>query len=77
LFKSRNVETVQDAGGVFNTGVTENGGLGGKKRNIYSSSCDFWVELVRYDNVDLYSVFCWILNTKRPNHYLAQPQGTS
>jgi hypothetical protein len=34
------VEKVEDAGGVFNTGGKENGGEGGKKGYIYSSSCD-------------------------------------
>ena len=38
--KSRDAEMVQDAGGVFNTGQKDNGGVGGKKGFIYSSSCD-------------------------------------
>jgi len=40
LCKSRDVEIVQDAGGVFYTGRKENGGVGGKTGYIYSSSCD-------------------------------------
>jgi len=40
LCKSRDVEIVQDAGGMFKTGGKENGGVGGKNRYIYSSSCD-------------------------------------
>ena len=32
LCMSRDVEIVQDAGSVFNTGRKENGGVGGKKR---------------------------------------------
>ena len=32
LYKSCDVEIVQDAGGVLNTGRKENGGVGGKKR---------------------------------------------
>jgi len=40
LGKSRDVEIVQDAGSVFNMGGKENGGVGGKKGYIYSSSCD-------------------------------------
>ena len=32
LCKSRDVEIVQDAGGVFHMGRNENGGVGGKKR---------------------------------------------
>jgi len=47
LFKSRNVKIVQNAGGLFDTGVTENGGVGRKKKNIYSSSCNFLVHLVK------------------------------
>ena len=35
--KSHDVEGVEDAGGVLNTGGKENGGLGGKKGYIYSS----------------------------------------
>jgi hypothetical protein len=38
--KSCDFEIVQDAGGVFNTGGKENGGVGGKNGYIYSSSCD-------------------------------------
>ena len=34
------VERVEDAGGVINMGGKENGGEGGKKGYIYSSSCD-------------------------------------
>jgi len=40
LCKSHDVEIVQDAGGVFNMGRKENGGVGGEKGYIYSSSCD-------------------------------------
>jgi len=50
LFKSGNVERVQDAGGVFNIGENENGVQGGKKGYIYSSSCDFLVQLVMLVN---------------------------
>jgi len=46
LCKSRVVERVQDPGGVFNTGGKQNGGEGGKMGYIYSSSCDFLVQLV-------------------------------
>ena len=46
LCKSHNVQIVQNAGGVSNTGGKENGDEGGKKGYIYSSSCDFLVELV-------------------------------
>ena len=37
---------------MYNTGGTENGGIGGKKRYIYSSSSDFLVQLVRYETFD-------------------------
>ena len=40
MCKSRDVESVENAGGVFNTGGKENNGVGGKKGYIYSSSCD-------------------------------------
>jgi len=45
LSKSHDVEIAQDAGGVFNTGGKEKGGLCGKKGYIYSSSCDFCFNL--------------------------------
>ena len=35
------------AGGVFNTGGTENRGVGGKKGYIYSSPCDL-VHMLRF-----------------------------
>jgi len=59
LCKSRDVEIVQDASGVFNMGGKVNGGVGGKMGNLYSSSRDFLVQLVPYDNFDSYPVFCW------------------
>jgi len=40
LCESRDVEKVQDAGGVSNMWGKENGGLGGKKGYIYSSAHD-------------------------------------
>jgi len=40
LCKSYDVEIVQNAAGVFNTGRKDNGGVGGKKGYIYLSSCD-------------------------------------
>jgi len=74
--KSRDVEIVQNAGGVFTTWRNENGGVGGKKGCIYSSWCDFLVQLESYDNFDSYLAFCWLTNTKHPSLYLAQPPGT-
>jgi hypothetical protein len=44
LFMSHDVETLDDAGGVFNPGAQGNGGVGEKKGYIYSSSCDFLVQ---------------------------------
>jgi len=41
------VERVEDAGGVLNMGGTENGGEGGKKGYIYSSSCDL-IHMLRF-----------------------------
>jgi len=38
--KSRDVENVQDAGIVCNSGGLMNGGVGKKQGYIYSSSCD-------------------------------------
>ena len=49
---SHYIQIVEDAGGVFNRGEKGNGGVGGKKGYIYSSSCNFWVQLVRYDDFD-------------------------
>ena len=46
LCKSRVVKRVQDPGGVFNTGGKQNEAEGGKMRYIYSSSCDFLIQLV-------------------------------
>jgi len=40
LCKSCDVDIVQDAGSVNNTGRKENGGVGRKKGYIYSCSCD-------------------------------------
>ena len=45
LCKSCHVERVEDAGGGLNLGGKENGGVGGMKEYIYSSSCDFLVQL--------------------------------
>jgi len=47
LCKSGNVEIVQDAGGVLNTGGKENGGVGGKKGYLYCSSWDL-IHIVRF-----------------------------
>ena len=71
LCKSHDVKIVQDAGGVFNMGGKENDGVGGKKGYIYSSSCDFLVQLVRYDNFDSYPAFCCLTNTKRHSFHHA------
>jgi len=54
LCKSRDVDIIQDPGGVFNMGGKEKGGVGGKKGYIYLSSSDFLVQLVRYNDFDSY-----------------------
>ena len=56
--KSRDIKIVQDASGVCIMGGQENGGVGGKKVYIYSSSCNSLVQLVRYDNFVSYPAFC-------------------
>ena len=45
--KSCDVEIVQEARVVFNTGEKDNERVGRKRGYIYSSSCDFLVQLVR------------------------------
>jgi hypothetical protein len=76
LCRSRNVEIVQDAASVFNTGGKENGGVDGREGYIDPSSCDFLVQLVRYNTLDSYPAFCWLMNTKRPSLHLAQQPRT-
>jgi len=46
LWKSHDVEGVEDAGGVSNMGGKVNGGVGGKKGYIHSSFYDFLDQLV-------------------------------
>ena len=77
LFKWRDVEIVQHAGGVFNPGGKEHGSHGGTKGYIYSGSCDLFVQLVWYDNCDSYPAFYWLMNTNQPSLHFAQPPGTS
>jgi len=66
LCKSHDLERVDDAGGVLNTGTKENGGERGKKGYIYSSSCKFLVHLVLL-----------VTEHNRPNLHFLQPPGTS
>jgi len=40
--------------------------------DIYLSSCNFLVQLVKYDNFDSYPMFCWSTNTIRPSLHHAQ-----
>jgi len=47
LCKSHDVERVEHAGGVLNTGGKENGGKGGKKGYIYSSSYNL-IHILRF-----------------------------
>ena len=70
LFKSCDVKIAQDSGGVFNTEGKEKVGVGGKKGYIYSSSSDFLVQLVRYDNFDSYPALYWLTNTQWPSLHL-------
>ena len=49
---SPDVEIAQDPGGVYNMGGKQKVGVGRKKGYIYSSSGNFLVQLVRYDNFD-------------------------
>jgi hypothetical protein len=77
LCKSREIEIIQDAGGVLNIGGKESGGVGRKKGCIYPSSCDFLIHLVRYDIFDSYPAFCWLMNTTQASLHVAQPLGTS
>ena len=73
--KSRAVEIVQNAGGVFNLERQENEGEYGKKRDwscrrqegIYIRQC------LRFDS---YPAFCWSMNTKRSSLHLAQQPST-
>jgi hypothetical protein len=39
LGKSHDVDTIEDADNVLNTGLKDNGGVSGKKGYVYSSSC--------------------------------------
>jgi len=76
LCQSRDDSIVLDAYCVLNSGGKGNEGVGRKKGYIYSSSCEYLVQLVRYDNFDSYPAFCWLTNKKRPSLNLAQPPGT-
>jgi len=77
ICRSSEVEIIRDAAGVFNAGGHENGGVGGKKGYIYSSSCNFLVQLVRYQYFDSYPSFSWLTNTKRHSLGPAQPPSIS
>jgi hypothetical protein len=70
LCKSHDVKIVQNAAGVLNTGGKDNGGEGGKKGYIYSSSSDFLVQGSTCE-------FCWLTNTKWRGLDLAVPPGIS
>jgi len=68
---------VQDAGGLLNMGGKENGGVDGKNGYIYPSTCDFLIQLVRYDYFDSYPAICWLMKTIQRSLHVAQPPGTS
>ena len=76
LFKSRDVEIVQDVGGVFNTGRMENGGVGEKKRE-WRCRQEERIYILEFLQIDSYPACCWLMNTKRPSLHLAQPPSTS
>ena len=61
---------------MFNTSEKENGGIGVKKGDIYPSFCDFLFQLGRYDTLDSYPAFCWLMNTKWCSLHVAQELGT-
>jgi hypothetical protein len=46
MSKLCNVEIVQEAGSVFDREGKENGGEGGQNNDLYSSSCEFFVQHV-------------------------------
>ena len=50
MWRSCDVEGVEHAGGELNMGRKENVGVGRKKGYIYSSSCNFLVQLVSLVN---------------------------
>ena len=67
MCKSRDVEIVQDAGGVFNLGRIENGGEGEKKREWRCRREEgiYILELLRFDS---YPSCCWLININLPSH---------
>ena len=76
LCKSRDVDIVQDAGGVFNTGSKENGGVGGKKRE-WRCRREEGIYILEFLQFDSYPGCCWLMNTKRPSLHVAHPPSTS
>jgi len=70
LCKSRDVEIVQDAAGVFNMAGKDNTGVGGRKGYIYWISGNFLIEGSTCE-------FCCLTNTKRCSIHFAAPRGTS
>jgi hypothetical protein len=77
LGKSCDVKIVQNTWGVFHVEGIENGSEAEMKECIYLSSCDFLVQLVRYDNCDSHPGLSWLTNTKGTSLHPAQPLGTS
>jgi len=76
LCRTCDVEIVQDAGSVFNTGSKENGGVGGKKREWRCR----WTEgiyILESLQFDPYPAFGWLMNTKQCSLHLSQPPSTS
>jgi len=76
LCKSRDIEIVQDAGGVFNMGRKENGGVGVKKRERRGRRED-GIYVLQFLRCDSYPAFRRLMNTKRPSLHLGQPPSIS
>jgi len=73
LCNSRDVEIVQNAGGVFNCWRCV------QYWRIRESRCrrEEGIYILEFLRVGSYPAFCWLMNTKRPILHLAQPPGTS
>jgi len=59
LCKSRDVEIVQDAGGVFNTARKENGGVG-RKKTEWRCRQEEGIYILEFLQFDSYPACCWL-----------------